>query len=127
MKETTMKEQSAVSNAAKQTAEQQSTEPTREELRDQIRQAEQDFRDLQERYDLFVMRYYAHRYEPWFEDASDLYRRGIRRRFFRLLKLERQEQELLANLTNGRVISSDASRKDAPASASASPAAPERA
>ena len=87
-------EQSALCSAAWQAEEQQSAEPTREELRAQIMLAEQDFRDLQERYDLFVMRYYVHRYESWFEEAGDLYRKGIRRRFFRLLKLERELSQI---------------------------------
>lgn len=104
-------EQSALCSAAWQAEEQQSAEPTREELRAQIMLAEQDFRDLQERYDLFVMRHYARRYEPWFEESSDLYRRGIRRRFFRLLKLERQEQELLAHLTDGLASPSEGAGK----------------
>ena len=92
MKESMKKQQA--DNAAAQQAAQQQVEYTREELRQMIAETEQDFRNLQERYDLFVMRHYAHRYEPWFEDASDLYRKGIRKRFFRLLRLERELAQL---------------------------------
>jgi len=69
----------------------------------EIFRKEQAFRDAQERYDLFVMRHYGQRYEPWFEEASDRYRLRIRRLYFRLLKLDRMERELRENQTNGRV------------------------
>ena len=88
-----MKTQQAC-NAPAQNAASQQVRYTREELRQMIAATERDFRDLQERYDLFVMRYYAHRYESWFEEAGDLYRKGIRRRFFRLLKLERELSQI---------------------------------
>lgn len=92
MKES-MKTQQA-GNVPAQNAVSQQVQYTREELRQMIAATERDFRDLQERYDLFVMRYYAHRYESWFEEAGDLYRKGIRRRFFRLLKLERELSQI---------------------------------
>ncbi|MBQ0033704.1 MAG: hypothetical protein KBS77_00225 [Bacteroidales bacterium] len=81
-------------NQTADNAAQQQVKYSREELRRMIAETEQDFRHLQERYDLFVMRHYAHRYESWFEDTSDLYRRGIRKRFFRLLRLERELAQL---------------------------------
>ena len=74
----------------------------------EIFRKEQAFRDAQERYDLFVMRHYGQRYQPWFEEASDRYRIGIRKRYFYLLKLEKQLQELIDNAASGRVTPSEA-------------------
>lgn len=99
--------QLADKSAAQQAAQQQSVKLGRDQLRCEIQLAEQRFRDLQERYDLFVMRHYGQRYQPWFEEASDRYRIGIRKRYFYLLKLEKQLQELIDTATSGIVKSSE--------------------
>jgi len=57
-------------------------------LKDEWQNAEDEFYELQERYDRFVERHYHQRYEPWYDQVSERYRRRIRRQFFLIMKME---------------------------------------
>lgn len=54
-----------------------------------LKQTEEELQTAQERYDRLVERHYDERYERWFEQVSDRYRRRIRRLFFRIRRLNR--------------------------------------
>jgi len=65
-----------------------------------LQMAERDFYEAQQRYDSFVERHYDDRYQPWYEQVCDRYRRRIRREYFQLKHFEQFVAEFSSYLAS---------------------------